>query len=204
MKSSEPDESAERLHLLDLCDQAMALLRAVRQSGRMTRGDRPHQIHAAQLFRANHNNSKSVRGALLSAVHELEGTAAARVTAVEVLRIAYNRSRRQQRQQDRIARAAERGEAAPARGKRANGERILDLQTAHLNEIREISAQVEELLGSLYKGLDERDRRILMLAAAGHSQSEIAAMIGCHRTGVSRVISRVRDRYDSLQDDAAK
>jgi len=198
---SPPDIRAE---ILVMAGRAMGLLRASRAgAGRIIDAVKAYQAEA--IYRENNNDSLAVQAALISAAFELQICKTSRAseadpadvdqsTTLLLVQLAYNRSRRLWRHGSRLRDQAQRGEGV------GNGSRPLDSQPspdhAFIN-LFETHAQLKELLGSIYEGLDERDRGILEMSAEGHTQEEVAAQFGCHRSSVSRVLARVRDRFDA-------
>jgi RNA polymerase sigma-70 factor (ECF subfamily) len=69
----------------------------------------------------------------------------------------------------------------------------------------EEAAILTETVEQVLHGLDERDRRLVVLCLQGHSQVEVSAELGCTERTVQRVLRRVRRRLQRLREaDAAE
>ena len=196
------ESNGYRARARELVERAHRLLSAAFHAGGGTREGNVPSIPAAQakaLYRANDGQSMQVCGALYSALFELvpEGDLARNTgmgddaLAMELVRVTCNRARRQQRRADRLGAEAARGEVA-AHGQTA---RPLEALARENEDFREIHAQMVELLGSLYEGLDARELQVVQMAAESLTPAEIARALGCHRTTVCRVLYGVYDRF---------
>ena len=182
-----------------LAERAVQLLKGARDGRPATEEDRRIARQAKLLFEANSNQTTSVHGALYSAWFEFEEGASPAPNdgdlgdrARSLIRVAYNRAQRQHRSNLRLQSEAARGEAqAPDTNRR-----LLDQVGTRNESFPEIRAQLAGLFDGIYDGLDEREREILRLSAEGLTQQDVAAMLNCHRSTVSRVLSRVRDRFE--------
>jgi RNA polymerase sigma-70 factor (ECF subfamily) len=64
------------------------------------------------------------------------------------------------------------------------------------------AAMLAETLERVLRGLDERDRRIVVLSLQGYAVLEISAELGCTERTVYRVLARVKRRLEDLRDEA--
>jgi RNA polymerase sigma factor (sigma-70 family) len=181
-----------------LAERAVQLLKGFRQTKPVTDEDRRLARQARLLFEANANETVGVHGALYSAWFEFEESWAQvpregdlGERARELIRVAYNRAQRQRRSNVRLQAETARGESQTP-----DGNRLLDRLVEDPQSFLEIRAQLAGLFDGIYDGLDDRDREILSLSAEGLTQQEVAARLHCHRTTVSRVLSRVHDKFD--------
>jgi RNA polymerase sigma-70 factor (ECF subfamily) len=63
------------------------------------------------------------------------------------------------------------------------------------------AAMLAETLEGVLRGLDERDRRIVVLSLQGCASPEISADLGCTERTVYRVLARVKKRLEALRDE---
>jgi RNA polymerase sigma factor (sigma-70 family) len=62
------------------------------------------------------------------------------------------------------------------------------------------AAMMAETLEGVLRGLDERDRRLVVLSLQGCTLPEISAELGCTERTVYRVLDRVKRRLEALRD----
>jgi hypothetical protein len=204
-RSAEPDGASDRqnLTLRSLSQFALELLRIARVAHVTTSEERRLAWQAKFLYLANNNDSLGVQGALLSAAVELAARnlpdaasltkkATDDIRAEELIHLACNRARNEQRRQQRIRSQVASSEVVTSEGRAS----AIDQFAGGSGIIPEIDAQIGDFVGYICRGLDERDKKILELAATGLTQTQVALQIPCNRTTVSRVLSRIRDRFD--------
>lgn len=193
-----------------LVAQAIGLVRAVRKSrascaGALVIQDRQLARQSQMLYEANDQNSKAVEAALYSAVFELSSKRMDRSginpptedelgLAFELVRVAYNRAQRAERQADRLKLEAARGEVG-----------VGEVEFRPIQQISEksgtFSALIRELLDGMYGDLDAREHRILECLSQGMDWEEVALLEGVHRTTISRVVKRISDRLQKFLND---
>ena len=151
---------------------------------------RLHVNSIASSSQSDGNKVTTVIGAIASAVvdldHELSQCTAVsrredRSLALDLLRLAYNRWQRDRRQLKKLM-AAEDVDNSPGRP-----------ASKKFENSPEKAAQFRDLINKLIEKLSPSDLEILMLLESGSSIQEISEQMGCHRTSVSRRISRFRD-----------
>lgn len=201
-QSAESPDGITEKDLTEVIKTAISLLRAARKS--QAGVDRPLAYQAAALYRVNENDSREVSAALYSAVIELrekypggaQALAADRVDQIaeQLVRVAHNRARRNERAHRKLLKQAAAGEHGPDDA----SARALDQVEAGPVDFRKIHAQLSGVLGSIYDGLDSQDRDILVMCAEGFTQDEVAERFKCHRSKVSRLLTRVRHRFDAI------
>jgi RNA polymerase sigma-70 factor (ECF subfamily) len=66
------------------------------------------------------------------------------------------------------------------------------------------AAMLAETLEGVLRGLDERDRRLVVLSLQGCTLPEISAELGCTERTARRVLDRVKKRLEALRDEGPK
>jgi RNA polymerase sigma-70 factor (ECF subfamily) len=63
------------------------------------------------------------------------------------------------------------------------------------------AAMLAETLEGVLRGLDERDRKLVVLSLQGYTVPEVSAELGCTERTVYRVLARVKKRLEALRDE---
>lgn len=191
----EQEESFE-----DLVKMAIRLVKSLRDNKKQRPKDGSEKRlmrYAKTLAIANDNDSMAIQGALFSAWGEfhlllkdkekVQTDDSNQVT--ELLRIASNRAKRAERKNLRIRAEASRGEEGP--------DNIRPLQQ-FFEKLSGFRAHLRLLIGELYSGLNSDEKAIFLHLAKGRTQNEIAQMLCCHRSKISRIKDRISDRLDDI------
>ncbi|HRE98931.1 MAG TPA: helix-turn-helix domain-containing protein [Pirellulaceae bacterium] len=201
MSESEPAGVDQEQFLQELLSTARHRIEQVfRGEAGVSRGDEARIRQLATGLPTDHRVT-TLLGALASAIIELgpqADPAAARLPsdvdalASELVRLAYNRWQRERRAGNRIRHQAEVGERVPEFGGDSQDPRALDSQPTS-SAPPEIHAHFRDVVDHLMGQLSEGDLRILVLFAEGRTLGEIASLVDCHRTTISRKLDHFAD-----------